>query len=81
MISRIYNRGQKIVLKLNMEAKFVDDRWSRNVISELKGSKYPEEIVVIGGHIDSWDVGQGAHDDGGGCIAAWRAVTLIKNLD
>ena len=63
-----------------MEAKFVDDRWSRNVISELKGSKYPDEIVVVGGHIDSWDVGHGAHDDGGGCIAAWHAVNLIKNL-
>ena len=80
LISRIYDRGQKIVLKLKMEGKFVDDRWSRNVISELKGSKYPEEIVVVGGHIDSWDVGQGAHDDGGGCIAAWHAVNLIKNL-
>ena len=63
-----------------MDAKLVDDRWSRNVISELKGSKYPDEIVVVGGHIDSWDVGQGAHDDGGGCIAAWHAVNLIKIL-
>ena len=36
--------------------------------------------MVVGGHIDSWDVGQGAHDDGGGCIAAWHAVNMIKNL-
>ena len=56
MIARIYDRGKKVVLKLNMEGKFVSDRWSRNVIAELKGSKYPEEIVVLGGHIDSWDV-------------------------
>ena len=81
MIARIYDRGQKVVLKLNMEGKFVSDRWSRNVIAELKGSKYPEEIVVLGGHIDSWDVGQGAHDDAGGCIAAWHAVNIIKELD
>jgi len=81
MIARIYDRGQKVVLKLKMEGKFVSDRWSRNIIAELKGSKYPEEIVVLGGHIDSWDVGQGAHDDGGGCIAAWHAVNLIKELD
>ena len=80
MIARIYDRGQKVVLKLNMEGKFVSDRWSRNVIAELTGSTYPEEIVVLGGHIDSWDVGQGAHDDGGGCIAAWHAVNLIKEL-
>ena len=81
MIARIYDRGQKVILKLNMEGKFVSDRWSRNVIAELKGSKYPEEIVVLGGHIDSWDVGQGAHDDAGGCIAAWHAVNIIKELD
>ena len=80
MISRIHDRGKKVVLKLNMEAKIVSDRWSRNVIAELKGTKYPEEIIVLGGHIDSWDVGQGAHDDGGGCIAAWYAVSLIKQL-
>ena len=80
MIARIYDRGQKVVLKLNMEGKFVSDRWSRNVIAELPGSTYPEEIVVLGGHIDSWDVGQGAHDDGGGCVAAWHAVNLIKEL-
>ena len=80
MISRISKRGQKVVLKLNMDGKFVEDRWSRNIIAELKGSTYPEEIIVVGGHIDSWDVGQGAHDDAGGCVAAWRAVTLIKEL-
>lgn len=80
MISRLYDRGQKVVVKLNMEGKFVSDRWSRNIIADLKGSKYPEEIVVLGGHIDSWDVGQGAHDDGGGCVAAWYAVSLIKRL-
>ena len=80
MISRISKRGKRVVLKLNMDAKFVEDRWSRNIIAELKGSTHPGEIVVIGGHMDSWDVGQGAHDDAGGCIAAWRAVTLIKEL-
>ena len=80
MIDRICKRGQRVVLKLQMEAKFVEDRWSRNVLAELRGSTHPEEIVIVGGHIDSWDVGQGAHDDAGGCIAAWRAVTLIKEL-
>ena len=80
MISRIYHRGQKVVVKLNMEGKFVSDRWSRNIIADFVGSEYPEQIVVLGGHIDSWDVGQGAHDDAGGCVAAWRAVTLIKEL-
>ena len=63
-----------------MEAKFLPDAESANVIAELKGSEKPDEIVVIGGHFDSWDVGQGAHDDGGGCIVAWEAVRLLKEL-
>jgi len=53
---------------------------SRNAIAELAGSERPEEVVVLGGHIDSWDVGQGAVDDGGGAIAAWEAVRLMKEL-
>jgi carboxypeptidase Q len=63
-----------------MEAKFLPDAESANVIAELKGSEKPDEIVLIGGHFDSWDVGQGAHDDGGGCIVAWEAARLLKEL-
>ena len=63
-----------------MEAKTVGDRWSRNIISEIRGYERPDEIVVVGGHIDSWDVGQGAHDDGGACIASWEVLRLIKDL-
>ena len=80
MLGRLHDRGEKIILKLEMEAKMAADRWSRNVIGQINGTTYPEEIIVVGGHIDSWDVGQGAHDDGGGCIAAWEAVRLIKEL-
>ena len=80
MLGRLYDRGEKIILKLEMEAKRAADRWSRNVIGQINGTTHPDEIVVVGGHIDSWDVGLGAHDDGGGCIAAWEAVRLIKEL-
>jgi carboxypeptidase Q len=80
MLSRIHDRGDKIIVKLDMNARMVADRWSRNVLGEIKGSIYPDEVVVVGGHIDSWDVGQGAQDDGGGCIASWEAVRLIKEL-
>ncbi|SVB16231.1 uncharacterized protein METZ01_LOCUS169085, partial [marine metagenome] len=80
MLRRIHDRGDKIILELKMEAKTGADRYSRNVVAELPGSEFPEEIVVLGGHIDSWDVGQGAHDDAGGCLAAWHAVKLIKKL-
>ena len=80
MLGRLHDRGEKIILKLEMEAKMAAERWSRNVIGQINGTTYPDEIIVVGGHIDSWDVGQGAHDDGGGCIAAWEAVRLIKEL-
>jgi carboxypeptidase Q len=80
MLQRLYDRGEPVSLRLKMEAKFLPDAESANVIAELKGSERPDEIVVIGGHFDSWDVGQGAHDDGGSCIAAWEAIRLLKEL-
>ncbi len=80
MLGRLYDRGEKITIKLHMEAQTLPDRWSKNIISELVGSTFPDEVIVIGGHIDSWDVGQGVHDDAGGCIAAWEALRLIKKL-
>jgi len=49
-------------------------------MGEIIGREKPDEVVVIGGHIDSWDVGQGAHDDGSGAIAALEAVALMKKL-
>jgi len=79
-LQRMNDRGDHPRLRLKMEAKFLPDAESANVIAELKGSEKPDEIVLISGHFDSWDVGQGAHDDGGGCIVAWEAVRLLKEL-
>jgi carboxypeptidase Q len=80
MIARMVNRGQSVKIKLYMEGKFEPDALSRNVMGEITGSEFPNEVIVLGGHIDSWDVGQGAMDDGGGCVAAWQAVKMIKEL-
>jgi carboxypeptidase Q len=80
MLSRQCSLGLKPTVTLTLEGKFLPDANSRNVIAEIRGSEKPEEIVVFGGHIDSWDVGQGAMDDGGGCIAAWEALRVIKQL-
>jgi carboxypeptidase Q len=79
-LQRMNDRGDRPTLRLKMEAKFLPDAESANVIAELRGSELPDEIVLIGGHFDSWDVGQGAHDDGGGCIVAWEAIRLLKEL-
>jgi len=80
MLHRMQDRGERIVVRLRMSARTLPDRESRNVMGELVGSERPDEVVVMGGHIDSWDVGQGAMDDGGGVVAAWEAVRLIKAL-
>ena len=80
LLQRMHNRGDRPTMKLKMEAKFLPDAESANVIAELKGTEKPDEVVLISGHYDSWDVGQGAHDDGGGCIVAWEAARLLKEL-
>jgi len=72
--------GREVVLRLEMDAKMHDDAESFNVIAEIAGSERPEEVVVMGGHYDSWDAGQGVHDDGAACIAAWQALRLIDQL-
>ncbi len=79
-LQRMNDRGDRPTLRLKMEAKFLPDAESANVIAELKGSEKPDEVILISGHYDSWDVGQGAHDDGGGCIIAWEAARLLKEL-
>ena len=54
---------------------------SYNVIGEIKGSTFPDEIIVVGGHLDSWDVGGGAHDDGSGCVHSMDVLNILKALD
>jgi carboxypeptidase Q len=80
LLHRLQQRGGRVVVRLAMEARTLPDRQSRNVIGELRGRERPDEVVVMGGHIDSWDVGQGAMDDGGGVVAAWEALRLLKRL-
>jgi carboxypeptidase Q len=64
-----------------MEAKFLPDADSFNVVGELRGRERPDEVVVVGGHFDSWDVGTGSTDDGGGCVVTWEALRIMKKLN
>ena len=80
MLDRMQQRGQTVRVKLVMNAQILADAPSRNAVAELRGRDLADEVVVIGGHIDSWDVGQGAMDDGGGSVAAWEAVKLLRTL-
>jgi carboxypeptidase Q len=80
-LQRMQNRGTKVRLRLKMEARFLPDADSANVIGEIRGSERPDEIVVVSGHFDSWDVGTGSTDDGGGCVVTWEALRLMKKLN
>jgi carboxypeptidase Q len=80
MLQRMQDRGERIEVRLTMGARTLAPALSHNVVAEIRGSERPDEIIVMGGHIDSWDVGQGAVDDAGGCVAAWEALRLIKEL-
>ncbi|MEZ4589347.1 MAG: M28 family metallopeptidase [Gemmatimonadales bacterium] len=80
MLHRMQDRGERTWVKVEMEAQTLPDALSRNLIGELVGRERPDEVVVIGGHIDSWDVGTGAMDDAGGVVIAWEAVRLMKEL-
>ena len=80
MLHRMQDRGERIRVKLLMSAHTLPDAPSRNVMGEIVGSEKPDEVVVFGGHIDSWDVGRGAMDDGGGVVVAWEAVKLLQRL-
>ena len=71
----------QVRMRLKMEAQFEADVESFNVVGEIKGSEKPEEIVLVGGHFDSWDLGPGASDDGVGCVVAWEAARLMKKLN
>jgi hypothetical protein len=80
MIHRLVKDNIPVKVKLMMEAKQLPDADSHNVIGEIRGREKPEEVVVLGGHIDSWDLGQGANDDGSGIMATFQAVALIQKL-
>ena len=80
LLQRMQDRGERIEVLLRMQAQSLPDARSRNVMAEIVGTELPDEVVVLGGHIDSWDVGQGAMDDAGGVVAAWEAVRLMHEL-
>src|SRR5205807_1315691 len=80
-LQRMADRGNRIVVRLKMDAHFEADATSANVVGEIRGREKPDEVVVVSGHLDSWDVGAGATDDGGGCIVTWEALRLMKALN
>lgn len=84
------NSAEKLsdLLKINPNLKFLlrqqckefDDVISHNVIAEIKGSEFPNEIILVGGHLDSWDLGDGSHDDGAGIVQSMDVINILKKI-
>lgn len=81
LLSRLLSRGQDVRVRMRMDCRDEGEVPSANVIADWRGRELPEEVVVIGGHLDSWDVGQGAQDDGVGVVACMEALRVLKELD
>ena len=80
LLSDILKKENKIKVYMKLTSQTLPDTESANVIGEITGTEKPNEVIVVGGHIDSWDKGTGAHDDGAGCVHAIEAVRLLKVL-
>jgi hypothetical protein len=73
-------KKQKLRLLLDMNCQTLEPKPSHNVIGEIRGSVFPNKIITVGGHLDSWDIGEGAHDDGAGIVHSIEALRLLKVL-
>jgi hypothetical protein len=83
MLSTLLEQKDKIQLKFffKQSCQNLPEAISNNVIGEIKGSEYPNEIILVGGHLDSWDIGDGSHDDGAGIVQSMEVFRLYKELN
>ena len=79
-LSEALKNNELKYLFMELSCKQLDDTISYNVIGEIKGQEFPDEIVLVGGHLDSWDIGEGAHDDGAGVVQSLQVLETFKKL-
>jgi carboxypeptidase Q len=77
-LDSLLSAGKNVRVSLRLTCETLPDVEQANVIGELRGTEFPGEVLVVGGHLDSWDKGTGAHDDGAGCVQAIEALRLIR---
>ncbi len=80
MLSDLLKKDPQMRVQVTLSCTTLPDVQTANVLGEIRGSEFPDEVIVIGGHLDSWDVGQGAHDDAAGCVQSIEALRLLKEL-
>ncbi|MGZ5246405.1 MAG: M28 family peptidase [Flavitalea sp.] len=78
-MASILEKGTAVV-SMKSNAKMLADTIGHNVIGEIRGSEFPDEYITIGGHLDSWDAGEGAHDDGAGCVHSIEVLRTLKAI-
>ncbi len=80
MLSQMLRYDPELLFNLSLFCETKPDTASQNVIAELKGSLFPDEYIIVGGHLDSWDLAEGAHDDGAGVVQAIEVIRIFKQL-
>ncbi len=80
-LEKALEKDQNLTITMTINSRHFDEKTpTHNVIGELKGSEFPDQYIVVGGHLDSWDVGQGAHDDGTGCVQSIEVLRALKAI-
>jgi carboxypeptidase Q len=80
LLSRRLKSDPGLKLQIVSTCKNNPDTWSYNVIGEIRGTQKPDEYITVGGHLDAWDIAEGAHDDAGGCVQAIEMIRIFKKL-
>ena len=80
LLSKTLKQNPNSTLFFKQSCETFADVLSYNVVGEIKGSEHPERIMVVGGHLDSWDLGDGSHDDGAGCVQSMEVLNIFKNI-
>lgn len=78
LLSGMLALDKSVKFYFSQKCKVYEDVLSHNVIGEIRGSEFPNEIITVGGHLDSWDLGDGSHDDGAGCVQSMEVLRLLK---
>lgn len=80
LLSALLQKEPNAKVNITLGCANLGKRTTYNVIGEIRGSKYPDQIIAVGGHLDSWDIGEGAHDDGAGCVHSMQVLQTFLRL-
>lgn len=80
LLSSLLKKENNVKVNIQLGCQHLGKRIAQTVIAEIKGSEKPNEIILVGGHLDSWDIGEGAHDDGAGCVQSMEVLHLFKRM-